>query len=356
MRNRQFILSFLLFFYIGLMTVGLTNLIIDPVFHYHAPLKRVSYFLNKERYQNIGILRHFDYDAVVTGTSMAENCRSSQVDELFNVNSVKTCIMGSTYRELSDNIRAGLETHPGCRIVICSLDLEYMLVRADSHISDDPYSSFKFPQYLYDDNMINDAEYLFNLTLFGYSVKDLIMTFGGKRGTSFDEYTSWDDETLFGKDVVLASFSRPQKLKGTVAITDEDRKMLLQNLEKNVIGLADDYPNTTFYFWIPPYSICYYDVEKCTGMLGRELDALEYEMELLTAVDNIRLFSFIDRYDIVTDLSNYKDYGHYRPEVNSEIIRWLAEGDGRITSDNYKEYMNGVRSFYLNYDYDSIYE
>ena len=34
---------------------------IDPMFHYHAPLKFLSYPLVNERYQNNGIARHFDY-------------------------------------------------------------------------------------------------------------------------------------------------------------------------------------------------------------------------------------------------------------------------------------------------------
>lgn len=38
---------------------------IDPMFHYHAPLKFLSYPLVNERYQNNGIARHFDYDSVI---------------------------------------------------------------------------------------------------------------------------------------------------------------------------------------------------------------------------------------------------------------------------------------------------
>ena len=46
---------------------------IDPLFHYHAPLKNYEYPINNERYQNDGITRHFTYDGIITGTSMTEN-------------------------------------------------------------------------------------------------------------------------------------------------------------------------------------------------------------------------------------------------------------------------------------------
>ena len=43
---------------------------VDPFFHFHKPVSSLSYPLVNERYQNDGIARHFDYDAVITGTSM----------------------------------------------------------------------------------------------------------------------------------------------------------------------------------------------------------------------------------------------------------------------------------------------
>ena len=50
---------------------------VDPYFHYHAPKTDLFFYgLYNQRSQNDGILRHFDYDAVITGTSMTENFRT----------------------------------------------------------------------------------------------------------------------------------------------------------------------------------------------------------------------------------------------------------------------------------------
>ena len=97
-------------------------------------------------------------------------------------------------------------------------------------------------------------------------------------------------------------------------------------------------------------------MEQRKGTLKRDMDAMEYEMELLVNIPNIRLYAYDDRDDIVTDLSLYKDMAHYGETVNSEILRAMAADEGRITADNYMDYMDRVRSFYMNYDYDSIYE
>ncbi len=57
--------------------------LVDPLFHFHKPFPFISYNLYDERYVNDGILRHFDYNTVIIGTSMAQNFKPSEVEALF---------------------------------------------------------------------------------------------------------------------------------------------------------------------------------------------------------------------------------------------------------------------------------
>ena len=87
--------------------LGLTAvivIIVDPYFHYHGPLSFLSYKLYDERYTNDGISRHFDFDALITGTSMAQNFKPSEMDALFGTNSVKEAFSGAGYQEIADNL------------------------------------------------------------------------------------------------------------------------------------------------------------------------------------------------------------------------------------------------------------
>ena len=111
MSNKRFITIFLTILLGGLIFIGAANFLVDPIFHYHAPLNKISYTMDDERYQNNGIMKHFDYDCIITGTSMVENTKASLVDSLFDVKSVKTCFMGGSYREISENIRVGLKNN-----------------------------------------------------------------------------------------------------------------------------------------------------------------------------------------------------------------------------------------------------
>ena len=87
-----------------LMGMGAVTAVIDPYFHYHKPLERYQYVIENQRYQNNGIVKHFDYDAVITGTSMSENFKTSEMNEIFGVNAVKVPFSGSSYREINDNL------------------------------------------------------------------------------------------------------------------------------------------------------------------------------------------------------------------------------------------------------------
>lgn len=356
MKNKTFIILFLTILLGGLGCVAAANIIIDPIFHYHAPLSGVSYKLDDERYQNNGIVKHFDYDAMITGTSMTENFKTSQLDSLFGTKSIKTCFMGGSYLEISDNIRTALEYNSDLKMVVRATDQFDIINDPNKHPSTDPDTTFEYPWYIVDDNPFNDVEYILNKSLFSDTLNDVKATLTGTPSTSFDEYMNWEANYTFGKDAVLATYVRPEKTAENQPISDSDKALVQANIEQNIINLANDYPDVTFYIWIPPYSVCYYDQENQAGKLLRDMDAMETEIEMLVNIPNIKLYGFADREDIVTNLDLYKDVIHYGSSVNEEVLNCMAEDKGLLTASNYRDYMSEVRDFYMNYDYDSIYE
>ena len=61
--------------------------IFDPYFHYHGKISGLKYRIYNERYINPGILKHFEYDAIITGTSMNQNFKTSTMDQIFGTDS-----------------------------------------------------------------------------------------------------------------------------------------------------------------------------------------------------------------------------------------------------------------------------
>ena len=116
--NKKWGIVFIFSTIILLVGLGAVTIIIDPYFHYHAPLNTLQYPIYDERYQNDGIVKNFNYDAIITGTSTTENFKTSEFDELFNMNSVKVPFSGATYREIGDNLKRAIDANPNIKCVL----------------------------------------------------------------------------------------------------------------------------------------------------------------------------------------------------------------------------------------------
>ena len=323
--------------------------VVDPYFHFHKPFSFISYRMYDERYTNDGISRHFDYDTIITGTSMAQNFKTSEANALLGVNAVKETFSGAGYKELSQNLERALKRNDKLKTVIWTMDSNALL-------RDKDYDQYEgYPTYLYDDNPWNDVAYIFNKNVWYHGViPDIIMTLKGDKSTSFDEYSSWDKE--MGYKYVMQSYNRwEQKAETAPGLTKEDVEMVTANIKQNFVDLVNQYPDTTFYIFYTPYSICWWDFMNQEGMINYYFEAELIATELLLDCPNVRLYNFHDKYDIITNLDNYRDKEHYGAHINSMILKWISEEDGLVTKENYMELFEKEKEYYLNYDYESIF-
>ena len=335
------------------VVAGLTAFV-DPYFLFHKPIPGISYQLDNERYQNYGIARTFDYDAVIVGTSMSENFKPSEFDALFGVHSVKIPFSGGSHREVEELLSFAFAHNKKIKAVVRNIDL----FRAFDGKDDRDYPLESYPGYLYDDNPLNDVSYLLNFEIFmkGTFV-DLMRTLRGKPSVTLDEYMNWNSFYPYGPAGVQAHYARNMvEYTGNGDITEEEYARIRENFEENVIEVAKAHPETTFYLYVSPYSIYFWDYVNEMGELDRYLKAQEYILSLLLDQENIRLFAFYDEAQVVTDPYNYRDVAHHHEDVNSQILAWIAEGHDEITKNNYEEYCKSVRTFYHEYDYDALFE
>lgn len=356
MKGKVFNRIFFLITIFGLVLFALPTIVIDPLFHYHAPLAGLAYPLDDERYQNDGIVRHFEYDALITGTSMTENFMTSELDALFGTNAIKVSFAGGLYKEINDNVLVALDANPGLRMVVRSVDLAGLISDKDAPYPAIEATNYIYPWYLLDDNPFNDVSYFLNKSVFFEKTWEVARrTWAGEGTTSFDSYARWEEDSDFGKEAVLATYTRPEPVAGQIPLSDTDIELLQGNLRQNVIDTALAYPDVTFYLFIPPYSVSYWDAQLRNGLFQRDMDAMELAIRELVEIPNIRLYAFGDREDIVGCLDHYRDWTHYGAGISSEILRCMKAGEGLLTKENHSDYMNEIRAFYAAYDYDSLY-
>ena len=321
--------------------------VIDPFFHFHGPREDLSYPLNNQRYQNDGIVRHFDYDALITGTSMTENFKTSELDALFGVSSVKVSYSGGTFPELMATVEQALECTPDLKLVLLCIDQWFLssgreLIQADGD----------YPTYLYDDNPFNDVEYLLNREIFfGNTLSVLTHTQKGLPTTSFDEYSSW--VYPYDAQIVLSNYSRPEPADPQ-PVTEADIARLKDTMENSLIRLARAYPDTEFIVYFPPYSILTWDSWIREGLFDKNLTLFRKASELFLQEENIRFFSFHSDFDTITDLNNYRDTVHHSDKINSLLLQRIQQGEDRLTKDTYQQHWQEVEAFYSSFGYDAL--
>lgn len=334
-----------------LLTIGvilgvmaLVVVIIDPYWHFHGPVETFSYRLGNGRYMNDGILMNYDYDTIIIGTSMSENFKTSQWESLTDDSAVKVPFFGAYYKELHDTLERAYNYSDSIQNIIWGLDYNQLTNEWDKK----KYEVYL--EYLYDDSIWNDGNYLWNKTvLLRGALPDILYTIVNKESTSFDEYGSWEEES--GKKAVLTSFTPGEGQGNQEEINQEMIEKIEMNVQKNVEDLVKEHPETQFYLFYTPYSIAYWDTLYYSGRLDIQIEATKIFSERLLQYDNVKLYCFFDNYEMICDLDNYVDAGHYNSQVNEKILQWMVDEEYLLTEDNYEQRIEELGQFYREFDY-----
>lgn len=322
---------------------------IDPYFHYHAPLARFQYPLNSQRYQNDGIVRNFDYDALITGTSLTENFKTSEFDRLFSAKAVKVTYSGGEYSEITANVLQALEHNPNIRYVLYGIDEWFLFAGRDLILADGEY-----PTYLYDDDPFNDVKYLLNKEiLLSDTLEVPYYTQNGGVTTSFDAYSSWEFPT--GKQPVMAGYTRAESVQPQQSFAPWMEETVSAHIRQNLVQMARDNPDTQFIYFFPPYSILNWDNHYRSGDLESTVTAFSLAAQILMEEPNIQVYSFYTDFETITDLNNYRDSVHYGSHINSLMLERIARQEYRLTPENNETHWQQVLDFYGDFDYDALF-
>lgn len=348
---KKWSIAFLAIIIFMLLGLGSVTVIVDPYFHYHAPLNSLQYPIDSQRYQNDGIVKHFDYDAIITGMSTAENFKASEFDELFDVQSVKVPYSGGSFREINENLLRAIEANSGIRYILRGIDCGRLFEQKDTLSYDD------LPVYLYDKHLYNDVYYVLNkeILLTGTD-RVFAYTDSGQMTTDFDSYCNWMAGCNFGREAIEAAYERKTDKEDMSQMSEQDYEGLCGNVIQNIVDTVRDNPDITFFLYFSPNSIYYWDNLNQYGTLEKQIEAQKITTELLLQYDNVYLFSFFDDYAMICNPDNYKDLLHFTEDINSQILCWIHDGEHRLTKENYEEYYSEIRNFYTNYDYDKLWK
>lgn len=356
MKGKWWIIGFLILIAVPLGMAAYKTYHVDPYFHYHKPYTDEYYYnIYNQRSQNDGIARNFEYDGLLTGTSMTENFRASEAERLFGGNFIRVSFSGGTFKEFNNILTTAFAHNDNLKNIIFSLDKEKMILDKDAMRTD----LGKFPTYLYNDNPFDDVEYLFNRDVLFSTIYDMEIAKkeGAEPGISTfnTSYIGWDAFTFGVKALYPGGVKATNRAAEQPGLTESERAMVTENVRVNILELAKKHPDATFYLFIPPYGAMWWQEQINGGEFNRQLEAEQIVIEELLKADNIRVHSFnLTMTDIITDLNHYKDNIHYGEWINSLILHYMSEGKGLLTKENYEQYLAEERDFYWNFNYEEV--
>lgn len=334
-----------------LLVIALLVVTIDPFFHYHRPIEGFPYIVDNQLSQNPGMAKNMIYDSAIVGSSMTVNFNTNDFANELGLNTIKLSYSGALPKD-DFNILSFIYDEDSYSRQNGDVKAIFMVIDPNVMTADINATKYDLPEYLYDDNVINDINYLFNKdVLFQYILKPIIQ----RQGTDLSTvYYSWWTPEYYNEQWVMPNYVPAEKVE---EVTSKDAYIdsTAINLEKNILPFIREHEETSFYIFFAPYSVLYwYDV-----MQENHLDATLYQTEYiantLLAYDNVRLFDFMDNEEIITDINNYADEIHYKPEFNSWMVQCFYDGTEEIFEGDIEKDMEHLKSVVTGYDYETLF-
>lgn len=336
-----------------LMLLLMTALVVyvDPFFHYHKPLKNFPYQVDNQLSQNPGMAKHMDYDSVILGSSMTVNFNTDWFRELMDLNTIKLSYSGAYPRDQSNIMKIIFDSGHEVKKVFLGIDVI-------TYMGDTEETKYPIPEYLYDDSYFNDIQYVLN--------KDVILNYilrpmADPEPTDLATvYASWWTEEYYNEQWVLHNYVNPEKAEEEVP-PEEYLPGTEKNLEANICPYIEENPGTQFIVFFPPYSILFWNDVLQGNHLEATMEEYRCIAERLNAYDNVEVYFFPDREDIVLDLNHYADYSHYHPVYNRFMTECFAGGEvGLVAKEggekgcSIDEYLDHMREIVENFDFEAL--
>ena len=302
---------------------------VDPFFQYHAPLENFPYLVDNQLSQNPGMAKNMKYDSVILGSSMTVNFNTRWFEELMGLHTIKLSYSGAYPKDLSNIMEIIFESDNQVDTVFLGVDVMTYTGGVDE-------TKYPIPEYLYDDNYLNDVQYIYN--------KDVVLNYILRPIADPDKtdlatvYQSWWTDEYYNIQWVMHNYVPPEAVE-YVTPPEVYVEGVDKNLQANICPYIEQHPDTTFYIFFPPYSILYWNNVIQENHLEATMAEYEYITDIMLSYDNVRVFFFTNQEWIVTDLNNYADYTHYHSDINRYMTECFADGTCEITN---QDEMNGA--------------
>ncbi|MFV0536749.1 MAG: hypothetical protein ACK5M3_05165 [Dysgonomonas sp.] len=329
--SKKFITVFSIVFFVALMCIGLISYIVDPFFQFRAK-PDTRYFLNP-RFVTGGLAKSYDYNVVVLGSSMTQN---------FNMNILRNISADYKPVKLSTGGMNCVEMEY-IYSLIKKEQVKTFIINIDIPQFNSTFEEVRYPQYLYEDGIVNKLKYLYGYETFvRFTPIDIGLTLylkdESKITPEYDMKTNIDNVGNTSLDVHYgADYVKQLYLSGWTVSEQllEDMKSRMQTRLDSMLARMspDKYPNAEYVFVMPPYSALYWYHAKKQGYYNEFMDFTRYIEYSIRKYNNVRIALFFDM-DEITDLNFYADITHFNPAISDKILENIKNPAYELTPSN----------------------
>lgn len=345
-KHKKWMLVTIFIILTGLIAEAAAVVWVDPFFQYHAPLEEFPYLVDNQLSQNPGMAENMEYDSVILGSSMTVNFNTNWFDELMGLDAIKLNYSGAYPKDQANIMERIFSSDNQVKAVFLGVDVMTYTGGVDE-------TKYPIPEYLYDDSVWNDAEYLWNKDVFlNYILRPVADPDKTDLATV---YQSWWTDEYYNIQWVMHNYEQPEQIDEETQ-ADAYIENVRKNLDSNICPYIEQNQNTVFYIFFPPYSILYWNDVIRENHLEATMAEYQYIADRMLAYDNVRVFYFPNQEWIVTDLNNYADYSHYHSDINYYMTQCFADGSCEITdTEEMKQALERMREIIDNFDFEALF-
>jgi hypothetical protein len=307
------------------LTVALLNLVIDPYQKYREP-KRYRTYYSRPRHLNPGLARHRSYDTALVGSSMIGSFSPSMVEAEMGGTCVKFPVYGASGRELRMTLEPVLRAGRA-KTILFTLDHYSLKGRWDRL----PFTGRAVPYHIYAGHPAAHLRYLFGLDTLAQGFKVLRKNSSCRKQERFDpDHYGWHpDSTDYGAEITLARWRKndPVLIKDPAEHTFP---VMRECYDRNLLPLLRSTAGIRFFMFFPTYSILAWADAGQAGIMDHVFELQRHVVASVDDLENVTVHDFQAR-EWITDLDNFSDVVHFRPERARELLRNLNAGADRVT-------------------------
>lgn len=336
MTPKRWLLLFIRIVFIALIACVLITYIVDPFFQFRV---RDNQYMISPRHCAAGLIKNYDYDTIIIGSSMTQNFNMEQFRTELNCSPLHIGIGGTTDEELLDYISLSNKTAKADTYYIC-IDIATFKQVSESKAIDyllgnDPMSLLQYSTSYESWLRFLPIDVAFTLIkTLGISSLDAYQD-----NTSVDRFGYWGSEHTYGSEVVLRG-----RETGEFKVSDVDTTDLYNIMVKGIDSFFSqlDLSNAEYHFFFPPYSSLFWCDAQEDGYFETYLDAKDYFVERANEF-GATVYDF-QAAELTMDLNNYKDTTHFAPAINDWMTSRFADKSDIVTPDNCSDYREKLLS------------